>query len=42
MKKNLIYLFYEIITNGLNGTLGDDGDIHYHCIYGSHKICTIK
>ncbi len=42
MKKSLIYLFYEIIANGSDGTSKDDGDIHYRCLYGAHKICTIK
>ena len=41
-KKSLIYLFYKSITNGPDGTLGDEGDIHYHCIHGSHKVCMIK
>ncbi|KAF8485258.1 hypothetical protein DFH94DRAFT_792116 [Russula ochroleuca] len=41
-KKSLIYLFYEIIANGSDGTLGDDGDVHYHCLHGVHKVCTIK
>jgi len=42
MTKSPIYLFYEIITNGSDGTLGDDGDVHYCCLHGSYKICTIK
>jgi len=42
VKKNPIYLFYEVIVNGPDGTLGDDGDVHYHCFHGVHKICTIK
>jgi hypothetical protein len=42
MKKSPIYLFYEIVTNGPDGTPGDDGDVHYRCVHGSHKICTIK
>jgi hypothetical protein len=42
MKKNPIYLFYEVIPNGADGTPGDDGDKHYRCLHGSHKICTIK
>ena len=41
-KKSPIYLFYEIVTNGSDGTPGDDGDVHYHCLHGSHKVCTIK
>jgi len=28
--------------NGLNSTLEDDGDVHYHCLHGSHKVSTIK
>ena len=42
MKKNPIYLFYEVIPNGADGTPRDDGDKHYQCLHGSHKICTIK
>ncbi len=42
MKRSLIYLFYKIVMNGSDGTLGDDGDVHYHCLHGSHKVCTIK
>ena len=42
MKKSPIYLFYEVVTNGPNGTPGDDGDVHYHCLHGAHKVCTIK
>ena len=42
MKKSPIYLFYEIVTNGSDGTPGEDGDIHYYCFHGAHKICTIK
>jgi hypothetical protein len=42
MKKSPIYLFYEIVTNGSDGTPGDDGDVHYRCLHGSHKVCTIK
>ena len=41
-KKSLIYLFYKNVTNGPDGTLGDDGDVHYHCLHSSHKICMIK
>jgi hypothetical protein len=41
-KRSPIYLFYEIVTNGSNGTPGDDGDVHYRCLHGAHKICTIK
>jgi hypothetical protein len=42
VKKNPIYLFYEVVANGPNGTPGDDGDIHYRCLHGTHKVCTIK
>ena len=42
MKKSPIYYFYEIVTNGADGTPGDDGDIHYRCLHGAHKICMIK
>jgi hypothetical protein len=42
MKKSPIYLFYEIVANGADGTPGDDGDVHYRCHHGAHKICTIK
>ncbi len=41
-KKSPIYLFYEIVASGSDGTPGDNGDVHYHCLYGAHKICTIK
>jgi hypothetical protein len=42
MKKSPVYLFYEIIANGADRTPGDDGDVHYCCFHGAHKICTIK
>ncbi len=42
MKKSPIYLFYEIVANGSDGTPGDNGNVHYHCLHGAHKICTIK
>ena len=42
MKKSPIYLFYEIVANGSDGTPGDDGDVHYRCHHGVHKVCTIK
>jgi hypothetical protein len=41
-KKNPIYLFYEVVANGPDGTPGDDGDTHYRCLHGAHKTCTIK
>ncbi|KAF8804688.1 hypothetical protein BYT27DRAFT_7300619 [Phlegmacium glaucopus] len=41
-KQSLIYLFYEIVINGPDGTLGDDGDIHYHCLHGAHKIFLVN
>ena len=42
VKKNPIYLFYEVIPNGEDVTSGDNGDKHYQCFHGSHKICMIK
>ena len=42
MKKSPIYLFYEIIASGSDGTPGGDGDVYYYCLHGTHKICTIK
>jgi hypothetical protein len=42
LKKNPIYLFYDIVINGPNNTPGDDGDVHYRCLHGAHKVCTIK
>jgi hypothetical protein len=42
MKTNPIYLFYEVVVNGSDCTLGGDGDVHYRCYHGVHKICTIK
>ncbi|KAF8472377.1 hypothetical protein DFH94DRAFT_636686 [Russula ochroleuca] len=42
MKKNPVYLFYEVVANGADGTPGDDGDVHYCCLHGAHKVCTIK
>ena len=41
-KKSPIYLFYKNVANGPDGTLGDEGDVHYRCLYSSHKVCTIK
>jgi hypothetical protein len=42
IKEAPIYLFYEIVANGPDGTPGDDGDIHYCCLHHAHKVCTIK
>lgn len=42
MKKSPIYFFYKIVSNGADSTLGDDWNVHYHCLHSSHKICTIK
>ncbi|KAF8227879.1 hypothetical protein L208DRAFT_1294576, partial [Tricholoma matsutake] len=42
IKKNPIHLFYEVVPTGDDGKLGDNGDIHYHCLHGVHKVCTIK
>ncbi|KAF8478000.1 hypothetical protein DFH94DRAFT_620353, partial [Russula ochroleuca] len=41
-KKSLIYLFYEVIANGSDGTSRDDSNVHYCCLHGAHKVCTIK
>ncbi len=42
IKKNPIHLFYEVVPTSDDGKLGDDGDIHYRCLHGVHKVCTIK
>ena len=42
MKKSPIYLFYEIVANGTDGTPGDDGNVQYRCFQGVHKVCTLK
>jgi len=42
MKQSPIYLFYEIVMNGSDDTLGDDGDVHYHCLHGAHKVVQSK
>jgi hypothetical protein len=42
IKKNPIHLFYEVVPTGDDGKIGDDGDIHYCCLHGAHKVCTIK
>ena len=42
MKKSPIYLFYENVANGPDGILGDEGDVYYHCLHSSHKVCMIK
>jgi hypothetical protein len=42
IKRSQIYLFYEVVTNGSHGTPGEDSDVHYCCLHGTHKICTIK
>ena len=41
IKKNPIHLFYEVVPTG-DGKIGDDRDIHYCCLHGAHKVCTIK
>ena len=41
MKKSPIF-FYKIVPNGADGTLGNNGDIHYCCLHSSHKVCMIK
>jgi hypothetical protein len=40
--KNPIHLFYEVVPTGDDGKIGDDRDIHYHCLHDAHKVCTIK
>jgi hypothetical protein len=42
MKRSPIYLFYEVVTNGSDGSPGDIGDVHYRCFHGAHRVCTIK
>ncbi|KAF8799534.1 hypothetical protein BYT27DRAFT_7263832 [Phlegmacium glaucopus] len=42
LKKSPIYLFYEIVTNGPDSTLGDDGDVHYRCLHGTHKVFLVN
>jgi hypothetical protein len=42
VKRSPIYLFYEVVASGPDGTAGDDGDTHYCCFHGARKICTIK
>jgi hypothetical protein len=39
VQMSLTYLFHEISPMG---TPGDDRDVHYHCLHGAHKVCTIK
>ncbi|KAI9452265.1 hypothetical protein F5148DRAFT_1152263 [Russula earlei] len=42
VKRSPVYLFYEVISKGSHGSLGEDGDVHYCCLHGIHKMCTIK
>jgi hypothetical protein len=42
IKKNPIHLFYKVVPTGDDGKIGDNGDIHYCCLHGAHKVCTIK
>ena len=42
VKKNPIHLFYEIVPARPDDKPGADGDVHYHCFHGDHKVCTIK
>ena len=42
MKKSPVYLFYKIIVNGLDGTLGDDSNVYCYCFHSAHKIYSIK
>jgi hypothetical protein len=39
--KNLIYLFYERVDKGADGTAGSPGDKHYKCYHGNRKVLTI-
>jgi hypothetical protein len=34
-------LFYEIVNTNASGRPGNKGDVHYRCLHGLHKICTI-
>ena len=42
IKRSPVYLFYEVVANGSDGTPGDDGDVYYRCLHGAHKVCMIK
>ncbi|KAJ7491621.1 hypothetical protein B0H11DRAFT_2399054 [Mycena galericulata] len=39
--KNLIYLFYEAVDKGADGTSGSPGDKHFKCYHGNRKVLTI-
>ncbi|KAJ7833665.1 hypothetical protein B0H13DRAFT_1914471 [Mycena leptocephala] len=39
--KNLIYLFFEPVDMGANGTVGSPGNRHYKCFHGARKVLTI-
>lgn len=41
IKMSPIYPFYEIVNTNPSGKSGNKGDVHYRCLHGSHKICTI-
>ena len=41
-KKNPVHLFYKVVPISDDGKIGDDRDIHYYCLHGVHKVCTIK
>ncbi|KAJ7876647.1 hypothetical protein B0H13DRAFT_2347527 [Mycena leptocephala] len=39
--RNLIYLFYESVDKGADGSPGAPGDKHFKCYHGSRKVLTI-
>ena len=40
-KTNPIYLYYERVLLNTKGKKGEEGDMHYKCLHGNHKVMTI-
>ena len=38
IKKNPIYLFFEVVSTNAEGSVGNPGDKHYQCYHDSHKV----
>ncbi|KAJ6607260.1 hypothetical protein B0H10DRAFT_1741317, partial [Mycena sp. CBHHK59/15] len=39
--RNLIYMFYESVDKGADGTAGSPGDKHFKCYHGNRNVLTI-
>ncbi len=41
VKRNPVYLFYEVVSQNTSNMVGDPGDKYYKCYHGNRKVLTI-